>query len=178
MRHQRRRKKLRQSCCALSLVIAVAEQNAVGWSSLTAVSQAATAKSYLAGTSLNATCSCVYPKHDAIVILQIEASFSSPALTPGTRIVYLHDHSASCTPLLRALVASSPSHLSGGRLIHSSIRGVRIMLSTPIYAMGEEQIPSGTGNKLARAVIIVAGVAALIAVLISFLSIWLQLKST
>jgi glycerol uptake facilitator-like aquaporin len=37
--------------------------------------------------------------------------------------------------------------------------------------------PSGTGNKLAGAAITVAGVAALVAALVSFFSIWLQLKS-
>ena len=47
-----------------------------------------------------------------------------------------------------------------------------------LVAMGEESDPKGTGNRLARAVIIVAGVAALASILISFLSIWLQLKST
>lgn len=46
-----------------------------------------------------------------------------------------------------------------------------------VHAMGEESSPKGSGNKLTRATIIVAGVAALIACLVSLVSIWLQLKS-
>ncbi|RMZ88858.1 hypothetical protein DV736_g3910, partial [Chaetothyriales sp. CBS 134916] len=37
--------------------------------------------------------------------------------------------------------------------------------------------PTGSGNKLARTVIIVAGVAALVAALVSLVSIWMQLKN-
>lgn len=46
-----------------------------------------------------------------------------------------------------------------------------------VHATGEESDPAGSGSKLGKAAIIVAGVAALVACLISFLSIWLQLKS-
>ena len=46
-----------------------------------------------------------------------------------------------------------------------------------IGVTGEESIPSGTGTRIAGAAITVAGVAALVAALISFFSIWLQLKS-
>lgn len=44
-------------------------------------------------------------------------------------------------------------------------------------ALSDASNPSGTGNKLAGAAITVAGVAALVAALVSFFSIWLQLKS-
>jgi uncharacterized membrane protein YuzA (DUF378 family) len=45
--------------------------------------------------------------------------------------------------------------------------------------MDEDSVsdPSGSGNKLTRATVIVAGVAALVACLISFVSMWFQLKS-
>ena len=42
---------------------------------------------------------------------------------------------------------------------------------------GGASSPSGTGSKLTRATIIVAGVAALVAVILSFISMWMQLKS-
>lgn len=49
--------------------------------------------------------------------------------------------------------------------------------ATFAHAVGEESSPTGSGNKLARGAIIVAGVASLVACLISLLSMWLQLKS-
>ncbi|RMZ81075.1 hypothetical protein DV738_g2394, partial [Chaetothyriales sp. CBS 135597] len=43
--------------------------------------------------------------------------------------------------------------------------------------MADASPPTGSGNKLARAVILVAGVAALVAALVSLVSIWMQLKN-
>lgn len=47
----------------------------------------------------------------------------------------------------------------------------------PGRSISTEMVDGGTGSKLTRATVIVCGVAALVASLVSFVSIWLQTKN-
>ena len=62
--------------------------------------------------------------------------------------------------------------------VGSCVRNLETMLfPRDMHAWGDKSQPKGTGNSLTRAAIIVAGVFALIAALLSFVSMWMQFKS-